>query len=114
MINPFAGCRWRRIPYGLKVAAKSFSASLKDLFSVVDDVVVAGCGQKMKQAQRCAEKNIVLNEDKQQTGVTAVTFHGHRITKDGAKTNEVKVQAIRDMQGPTYVAHVNLLFGMVQ
>ena len=126
MINPFAWCRWRRIPYGLKVSARSFSASLKDLFSVVDDVVVAAYGQKMKQAQidnmqeltdtfkRCAEINIVLNEDKQQTHVTAVIFHGHRITKDGAKADEVKVQAIRDMPGPTYVAHVNLLCGMVQ
>ena len=89
-------------------------------------MVVAGCGQKMKQAQidnrqeltetfkRCAEINIVLNEDKQRTDVTAVTFHGRRIAKDGAKANEVKVQAICDIPGPTYVAHVNLLCGMVQ
>lgn len=51
MTNPFAWCRWKRLPYGLKVSAGSFSASLKDIFSVVDDVVVAGCGQKMEQAQ---------------------------------------------------------------
>ena len=126
MINPFAWCRWRRLSYGLKVSARSFSASPKDLLSVVDDVVVAGCGQKMKQVQidnkqeltetfkRCAEIKIVLNEDKPQTDVTAVTFHGRRITKDGAKADEVKVQPIRDMPGSTYVAHVNILCGMVQ
>ena len=33
----------------------------------------------------CAEKNIVLNEDKQQTGFTEIAVHGHRITKDGVK-----------------------------
>ena len=110
MINPFAWCRWRRLPYGLKVSARSFSASLKDPFSVVDD----NRQELTETFKRCAEINIVLNEDKQQTHVTAVIFHGHRITKDGAKADEVKVQAIRDMPGPTYVAHVNLLCGMVQ
>mgnify|MGYP000347377629 CR=1 FL=1 len=121
MTNPFAWCRWKRLPYGLKVSAGSFSASLKDIFIVVDDVVVAGCGQKMEQAQidnwqkltetfkRCAEINDVLNEDKLQTGVTAAAFHGRRITKDGAKADEVKVQAIHDMP-----AHVNILCGMMQ
>lgn len=59
------------------------------MFSVVDDVVIAGCGQTVEEAQivnqrkltetlkRCAEKNIVLNEDKEQTGLTEITFHGH-------------------------------------
>ena len=40
--------------------------------------------------KRCAE-NIVLNEDKQQTGITEITFLGHRITKDVVKVNEAKV-----------------------
>ena len=64
--------------------------------------------------KRCAEKNIVLNEDKQQTGLTEITFHGHRITKDGVKADEAKVEAIRDMPAPTDVAGVKRLCGMVQ
>ena len=59
---------------------------LEGVFSVVDDIVKAGCGQTEEEAQidnqrkltetwkRCAEKNIVLNEDKQQTGLTEITF----------------------------------------
>ena len=96
------------------------------MYSVVDDIVIAGCGQTMEEAQidnqrkltktlkRCAEKNIVLNEDKQQTGLTEITFHGHRITKDGVKADEAKVEAIRDMPAPTDVAGVKRLCGMVQ
>ena len=64
--------------------------------------------------KRCAEKNIVLNEDKKQTGLTEITFHGHRITKDGVKIDEAKVQAIRNMPAPTDVAGVKHLCGMVQ
>ena len=96
------------------------------LFSVVDDVVTAGCGQTMDEAQvdnqrkltetlkRCAEKNIVLNEEKQQTGLTEIAFHGHRITKDGVKVDEAKVQAIHDMPKPVDVAGVRRLCGMTQ
>ncbi|KAL9961977.1 hypothetical protein ACROYT_G031026 [Oculina patagonica] len=64
--------------------------------------------------KRCAEKNIVLNEDKQQTGLTEITFHGHTITKDGVKVDQTKVQAIRDMPAPTDVAGVKRLCGMAQ
>ena len=94
--------------------------------SIVDDVAIAECGQTVVKAQidnqqkltgtlkRCAEKNIVLNEDKQQTRLTEITFHGHRITKDGVKVDEVKVQAICDMPKPIDVAGVRCLCGMTQ
>ena len=99
---------------------------LEGVFSVIDDIVIAGCGQTMKEAQidnqqkltktlkRCAEKNIVLNKDKQQTGLTEITFHGHRITKDGVKADKGKMQAICDMPAPTDVAGVQRLCSMVQ
>ena len=135
MITPFGRYRWKRLSFGLKESKLSeifqrkldeALGGLEGVFSVVDDVVVAGCGQTMEEAQidnqqeltktlkRCSEKNIVLNEDKQQTGLTEITFHGHRITKDGVKADEAKVQAIRDMPAPTDVAGVKRLCGMVQ
>ena len=133
MITPFGRYRWRRLPFGLKVSSEIFQCKLNEaleglegVFSVVDDVVIAGCGQTMDEAQvdnqrkltetlkRCAEKNIVLNEDKQQTGLTEIAFHGHRITKDGVKVDEAKVQAICDMPKPVDVAGVRRLCGMTQ
>ena len=133
MITPFCRYRWTRLPFGLKVSSEIFQrkldealGGLKGVFSVVDDVVVAGCSQTMEEAQidnqqkltktlkRCAEKKIVLKEDKEQTGLTEIIFHGHRITKDGVKADEAKVQAIRDMPVPTDVAGVKRLCGMVQ
>ena len=76
------------------------------MFSIVDDVVIAGCVQTVEEAKidnqrkltetlkRCAEKNIVLNEDKQQIGLTEITFHGHRITKDGVTFSKRGLQLL--------------------
>ena len=62
--------------------------------------------------RRYAEKNIVLNEDKQQASLTQIAWHGHRITKDGLEVDEAKVQAMREM--PVDVAGVRRLCGMTQ
>ena len=75
MITPFGRYWWKRLPFGLKVSSEIFQRKLDEalgglegVFSVVDDVVVAGCGQTMEEAQiddqqkltktlkRCAEK----------------------------------------------------------
>ena len=133
MITPFGRYQWRPLPFGLEVSSEIFQRKLNEaleglegVLSVVDDVVIAGCGQTIDEAQvdnqrkltetlkRCSEKNIVLNEDKQQTGLTEIAFNGHRITKDGVKADEAKVQAIRDMPNPVDVAGVRRLCGMTQ
>ena len=114
---------------GLKVSSEIFQrkidqalGDLDGVFNIVDDVVIVGCGNSEAEAQsdkvqqklavtlkRCAENNIILNEDKQETGLDEIIFHGHRITKDGDKA---KVQAIRNMPAPTDV--VKRLCGMAQ
>ena len=133
MITPFDRYRWKRLLFGLMVSSEIFQRKLDEVlgglegvFSVVDDIVIAGCAQTMEEAQidnqqkltktlkRCAEKNIVLNKDKQRTGLTEITFHGHRITKDGVKADKAKMQAICDMPAPTDVAGVQRLCSMVQ
>ena len=100
---------------------------LDSVFNIVDDdVVISGCGssdaepqsdnqQKLAETlKRCAEKNIILNKDKQQTGLDEIIFHGYRTTKDDVEVYEAKVQAIRDVPAPTDVEGVNHLRGMAQ
>jgi hypothetical protein len=47
-------------------------------------------------------------------GLKEITFHGHKITSDGVKVDDKKVNAIRKMPTPTDVAGVKRLCGMVQ
>ena len=133
MITPFGRYMWKRLPFGLKVSSEIFQRKIDEalgdldgVFNIVDDVVIVGCGNSDAEAQsdnqqklavtlkRCAEKNIILNEDKQETGLDEIIFHGHRITKDGVKVDEAKVQAIRDMPAPTDVEGVKRLCGMAK
>ena len=51
----------------------------------MDEARVENQRKLTETLKRCAEKNIVLNEDKPQTGLTEIAFHGHRVTKDGVK-----------------------------
>ena len=93
------------------------------VFNIIDDVVIVGCGTSEEEAlsdnhqkltktlERCVEKNIILHEEKQQT---EIIFHGHRITKEGVKVDEAKVQAIRGMPALTDVEGVRRLCGMAQ
>jgi hypothetical protein len=55
---------------------------------------------------RCKEQNIILNDEKKEIGLKEITFHGHKITSDGVKVNDKKVNAILEMPTPTDVAGV--------
>ena len=132
MITPFGRYRWRRLPFGLKVSSEIFQrkiealGDLEGVFNIDDDIIIVGCGSTEAAAQRdneqklaetlkrCAEKNIILNEDKQQTGLTKIIFHGHRITKEGVKVDKAKVEAIKNMPAPTDVEGARRLCGMAQ
>ncbi|XP_033730983.1 uncharacterized protein K02A2.6-like [Pecten maximus] len=133
MITPFGRYRWTRLPFGLKVSSEIFQRKLDEalsdidgVFSVVDDIIVPGCGPDLVSAQcdnqqklenvlkRCEEKHITLNEEKQETGLNEIVFHGHRISKDGVKVDDAKVKAIHDMPSPTDVSGVKRLCGMAQ
>ncbi|XP_062614646.1 uncharacterized protein K02A2.6-like [Saccostrea cucullata] len=133
MITPFGRYRWARLPFGLKVSSEIFQrrldealSGLEGVFSIVDDIIIAGCGDSEEEAkrdnefkiqkvfQRCEERHITLNKDKEESGLREISFHGHKISKDGVKVDESKVKAILDMPAPTDVSGIKRLCGMVQ
>ena len=133
MITPFSRYMWKRLPFGLKFSREIFQGKINEalgdldgVFNIGGDVIIVGCGNSDAEAQSdnqqklavtlkgCAEKSIILNEDKQQTGLDEIILHGHRITNDGVKVDGAKVQAIRDMPAPTDVEGVKSPCGMAQ
>lgn len=133
MITPFGRFRWARLPFGLKVSSEIFQRKLHEaigdlngVFSIADDLLVAGCGESDSNAkrdmdqklsvlyQRCTERSIVLNEDKKEIGLTEINFHGHRITRAGVMMDNRKVQAILNLEAPENVSAAKRFCGIVQ
>ena len=93
---------------------------------IADDMIVAGCGDRQEEAkkdhdiklkklrQRCTERNIRLNKEKNDLRKSQIIFHGHKITKDGIMPDQSKVEAILKMPEPTDIPGVRRLCGMVQ
>jgi hypothetical protein len=109
----------------LKVSSEIFQRKLTEAvgdlngtFTIADNITIARCGQTDKEAKRdhetklcklyarCKEQNIILNDEKKEIGLKEITFHGHKITSDGVKVDDKKVNEIREMPTPTDVAGV--------
>lgn len=59
MITPFGRDRWAKLPFGLKVSSEIFQRKLDEVFgnmtgvfSVVDDIIIAGCGENDVEADQ--------------------------------------------------------------
>ncbi len=117
---------YKRMPFGIKSAQEVFqkrmSQSFGDLEGVetdVDDILVWGTtteehDQRLKKTlQRCQEINLTLNETKCEFGTTEVVYIGHKLTAQGVKPDESKVDAINKMPQPTCKKDAERLLGMV-
>ena len=109
----FGRFRWLRLPFGLCVSSEIFQKRMYECFKdlpgivcIADDIIIHGKNlvEHDKNLEnffnRCRENNISLNKDKLVLRTDNVTFMGHVVTKDGLKTDPVKMQAIRDFPIP--------------
>ena len=114
------------MPFGIKSAQEVFqkrmSQSFGDLEGVetdVDDILVWGTTSEehdhhlKKTLQQCQEINLTLNESKCEFGTTEVVYIGHKLTAQGVKPDESKVDAINKMPQPTCKKDAERLLGMV-
>ncbi len=124
--TPFGRYRYTRLPYGIKSAPevyhKTINQTFEDLDGVdtsMDDIIIAGDDTEshdkllIKVLDRVREKNLKLNKEKCQLGVSQLVFLGDLITKNGLRPDPKKVSAIQNMPQPTDVAGVQRFLGMI-
>ena len=87
MITFFSRFRWSRLPISLCVSSEIFQQKLHEalkglngIFTNVDDIIVACCGETEEKAKqdnmkkleelckRCDEQNIMINDKKEEIG----------------------------------------------
>jgi len=130
MLTTFQTCfgrfRWLRLPFGLNVSSEIFQRKLFEAFSdlegiicIADDIIIHGKDENEhdermnKFLERCLIKGIKLNKDKLFNKVDAVTFMGHKITKDGLEVDEEKIKAVKNFPSPSNVTQLRSFLGLV-
>ncbi|CAG2235993.1 unnamed protein product [Mytilus edulis] len=124
--TPYGRYRFKRLPFGLNCSQDLFQAKIDECYAeldgvvaIVDDILVYGSTREEHDSnlrrvlQISREKDMKLNDDKLEVGVTEVTYFGHVITSSGLRADPHKVQAISDMPPPSNKAEVQTILGMV-
>ena len=114
--TPIGRVKWLRLPFGISSAPEEFQRrqrdvleGLKGVINIVDDILIFGSGETQQEAdndhdrnlidllERCREKNLKLNPDKLKFRSQELPFMGHKITTEGLKPDESKIEAIVNM-----------------
>lgn len=108
--------RFKRLPYGLKIAPNSFQRMMSIAFSglspskaflYMDDLVVIGCSEQQminnlrEVFQICRQFNLKLHPDKCNFFRHEVTYLGHKCTNQGILPDDTKFELIRNYPRPT-------------
>ena len=122
----FGRYRFLRLPFGVKSAQDEFQRKVDETYeglqgvtAIVDDILIYGRTKEehdenlRAMLQRSRERGVKLNPEKSTICATAVSYFGHRITKDGVKPDPAKIAAVRDMEPPKNRAELETILGMV-
>ena len=86
---------------------------------VADDIVVFGRDKEDHDnklrllLQRCRETGMKLNRNKCEFRLDEINFMGHRVTSEGLKPDERKIEEILKMENPTDVKGIQRLQGTI-
>ena len=129
--TPWGRYRWLRMPFGISPAPEEFQRRLNESLeglegvrAVADDILLCGVGETdaaasrdhdikiCKLFDRLKEKGIKVNKNKLKLRRKEVTYLGHKLTSEGLKPDDKKVEAILAMPSPTDRKGVKRPLGM--
>ena len=124
--TPFGRFKFNRLPFGLNSSNEVFQKKMQFAFEgiegaevIYDDLLVWGkdeeCHDKALRnvLERAREKGVKLKKQKCEIKIPEVVYIGDKITKDGIKPDESKIEAILNLPSPQNKKDVERLLGMV-
>ena len=124
--TPYGKFRWFKLPFGLKIASAVFQERLDRVLALVpnaigiaDDIIIYGKNEIEHDASfiilcETARVNILkLNTKKLQFKSSDCKFFGYKLTPDGLKADESKIEAIVKMSPPKNETDLKRFLGMV-
>ena len=123
--------RWLRLPFGISSAPEEFQRrqrevleGLEGVINIADDILIYGCGDTQEEAdkdhdknlidllERCRERSLKLNPEKLKFRLHELPFMGHKVSTNGLKPDESKIEAITSLPVPTDKKAVLHFLGM--
>lgn len=124
--TPFGLFEFTRMPFGLRNAAQTFQRFMNEVikglhfvYGYIDDLLVASKNEEEHKVhlqtlfERLLKFDIKINTSKCQFGVPALNFLSHKISSDGIKPSQEKVEAINNFPEPTSIKTIQQFVGMV-
>ena len=124
-ITPFGRFKFRRAPYGISSISEHYNHRMDEAFAglsgyrrIVDDVVIYDSDVTQHTThvreflQRCAERKIILNNDKWEFAKSQVTFAGFILSEQGYQVDSSITQAIANFPTPVTRTDLRVFFGL--
>lgn len=124
--TPFGLYEFPFMTFGLRNAAQTFQRFIDEIllsldfcYGYIDDILVFSASPEENQAHlrslfdRLKQYGIVVNTAKCNIGQPEVVFLGYRVSAEGTKPLESKVQAIQEYSLPKNVKELRRFLGMV-
>ena len=123
---PYGKFRWLRLPFGFKIASDVFQERLDQVLKLIpntvgiaDDIIVHG-KDKIEHdtsfitlCETAQINGLKLNAKKLQFKSKDCNFFGHKLTPEGLKADESKIEAIMKMDPPKTETELKSFLGMV-
>lgn len=126
IVTPFGLFEYVRMPFGLRNAAQTFQRFINEVtrglpfvFAYLDDLLVASvspeqhCDHLRLLFSKLQDHGLLINPAKCVFGVDDIEFLGHRVTREGIRPLEKKVQALRDFPRPASIRKLREFLGLL-
>ena len=124
--TPFGRFKFNRLPFGLNSINEVFQKKMQFAFEgiegaevIYDDLLVWGKDEESHDKalrnvlERAQEKGVKLKKQKCEIKIPEVVYIGDKLTKDGIKPDESKIEAILNLPSSQNKKGVERLLGMV-
>lgn len=121
------GCyRFKRLPYGIKIASETFQKFNEENFGdipnvtvYIDDILISAENEEDHDKtvdmvmKRAMERNIKFNSAKIQFKQRQVSFLGHTISEEGIGYDKSRLKGIEDLGAPKCKKDLQRLMGFI-